>query len=203
MVKIKKFKTLEEGIKLLHDEAKSQPITLGKVLKLLSGKGRPLIVLLLCLPFCQPLVIPGTPIPFGLAIAFIGIRMAFGKKVWLPKKILAKKISNKNLKKITSTTLKVVKKMDKWIHPRIFCICHSPVMEVMNGILLAILGIILALPLPIPLSNIIAAWSIFFVALGILKDDGLFVLFGYFISLITISVIIGILYSIRHYYLHT
>ncbi len=187
MVKLNKFRTLEEGILLLRQEAKGKPLSIAEILRILSGKGRSLILILLSIPFCQPIQIPGLSIPFGLAIAFIGLRIVFGKRIWLPKKLLAKKISSPIFKKITDKTLALVRKIKPWVHPRLIGVCHSPFMEKGNGLIIFILGVFLALPLPIPLSNLTAAWSIFLVALGVLEDDGIFVLIGYLLSLLTVT----------------
>ena len=73
-------------------------------------------------------------------------------------------------------------------------------MHIINCLAICILGIFLALPLPIPLSNLTAAWSIFLIALGILEDDGVFVLIGYLISFLTIIVFIIMTTSIRNYF---
>lgn len=186
MRKTKQFQSLEQGILLLQKEAGNESISIEKIMQILSGRGRPLIAVLLCLPFCQPLQIPGLSTPFGLAIAFIGLRIALGKHVWLPKKILIKKINSKTFKKITEKTLVFVRKIKSWIHPRLDWLCHSSFMKVMNGLIISGLGALLALPLPIPFSNIAAAWSILFIAIGVLEDDGLFVLIGYLTSLITL-----------------
>lgn len=185
MPKINKFRTLEEEILFLRQEAKAKSLPVSRILRILSGKGRPLIILLLCLPFCQPIQIPGFSVPFGLAIAFIGIRMAFGKKIWLPQKFLEKDISGETVRKIADKAIALVTKVKPWIHPRLVWFCHSPIMEKANGLIIFLLGILLALPLPIPLSNLVAAWSIFFIALGVLEDDGLFVIIGYVMSLLT------------------
>lgn len=170
---------------LLQEEAKTSPVTIRKILRILSGKGRPLILILLCLPFCQPIQIPGFSTPFGLAIAFIGLRIAMGKNAWLPQSLLSKQIKAHTLEIITKKTLLVLKKIKPWIHPRMYWLCHSPFMEVFNGFVIFVLGIFLALPLPIPLSNLTAAWSIFLISLGMLEDDGLFVMLGYFIFAVT------------------
>ena len=187
MAKINKFRTLEEGILLLRQEAKGEPLSIAEILRILSGKGRSLILILLSIPFCQPIQIPGLSTPFGLAIAFIGLRIVFGKRIWLPKKLLAKKIPYPTFEKITDKTLALAKKIKPWIHPRLIWMCHSPFMKKGNGLIVLILGIFLALPLPIPLSNLTAAWSIFLVALGVLEDDGVFVLIGYLLSLLTVT----------------
>ena len=177
--------TLEEMILTLQKMAAHDSISIGDVLRVLSGKGRFLILILLSLPFCQPIQIPGLSTFFGLGIAFMGLRMAFGKRVWIPKGILAKEIAPGFLQKMTTKALGLTRRMKRWIHPRYDWICHYPLMRLVNGLIISVLGIFLALPLPIPLSNLLAAWSICLIALGLLEDDGVFVLIGYGISLLT------------------
>ncbi len=185
MVNIKNFRTLEEGILLLRQEAKGKLLSIAEILRILSGKGRFLILIVLSIPFCQPFQIPGLSTPFGFLISFIGLRIVFGKGILLPKKLLAKTIPAPALEKITDKILALVRKIKPWIHPRLIWMCHSPFMKKINGLIIFILGIFLALPLPIPLSNLAAAWAIFLVALGVLEDDGVFVIIGYLISLLT------------------
>lgn len=187
MVKIKKFRTLEEGIMLLQQEAKGEPLSIKEILRILPGKGRSLILILLSIPFCQPIQIPGLSTPFGFAIAFIGLRIVLGKGIWIPKRLLAKKVPAPTFKKITDKTLTLLRKIKSWTHPRLIWICHFSSMEKVNGLIIFILGIFLAFPLPIPLSNLIAAWSIFLIALGMLEDDGVFVLIGYIVALLTVA----------------
>jgi hypothetical protein len=197
MTKIKKIRTLEENLLLLR-QANGTSLTLSEILHVLSGKGRLLILLLLSLPFCQPIQIPGLSTPFGLGIAFMGLRMVFGKHIWLPKNLLSKNISKDTLSKIVDKTLVLLNKIKPWIHPRLYWLCHSSFMESVHGLTICVIGIFLALPLPIPLSNLTAAWSIFLLSLGILEDDGLFILIGYVASLITIALFMTIILTIKH-----
>lgn len=171
-----------------------------EILKILSGKGRTLILILLCLPFCQPIQIPGFSTPFGLAIAFIGLRMSFGKKMWLPKTLLEKTIPSETLTLITEKALLTIGRMKPWVHPRFHWLCHSWLMEKLNGITISLLGILLALPLPIPLSNLTSAWSILLISFGILEDDGVFVLIGYVVALLTVLFFFVIALNIKNYF---
>lgn len=196
---MKNNKTLEHGILELLQKANEGPLSIGDILKTLSGNGRLLILILLSLPFCQPLQIPGFSTPFGLAIAFVGLRMAFWKKIWLPQRILSVQIPYATLKQITDKTLNLDKKFKSWIYPRWFWITHYPFKRIVNGIIICVLGIFLALPLPIPLSNLTAGWAILFISLGLLYDDGVLVLCGYFISLLTIGFFIWIILEIIHF----
>lgn len=198
MKKIKSHSTVEEDILSLQEKGKNDPISIGEILSTLSGRGQSLIILFLSLPFCQPLQIPGFSTPFGIAIAFIGLEMAFGKYAWLPKRILEKPITPHTLQKITDKILWLLKKIDRWIHPRLTWICSYSALQVINGLLIATMGILLALPLPVPFSNLIAAWSILFIGLGLLKDDGVFILIGYFLSLMAFAYFLGMILLIKH-----
>lgn len=191
--KIKPIFSLEEELLLLKEEGKDSPLAISKILKLLSGKGRALILVFLSLPFCQPIQIPGLSTPFGLAIAFLGLRLAFGKKVWLPKSLLEKKVPVETLQKTADMALGLVRKVRPWIHPRISWLCYS----FANGLIISALGIFLALPLPIPLSNLASAWSILLISLGILEDDGLFVLIGYVTSVMTFILFLFIVLTLK------
>jgi hypothetical protein len=185
MKKIENYKTLEERMLLLLYKAKSTPISIGEILTTLSGKGKSLLLILLCLPFCQPIQIPGVSTPFGLAIAFLGLRLAFGKQVWLPKSLKAQTIRPSTLEKLINKSLWLIKKSKRWLHPRLAWLYSYRLTQIINGMLVAILGILLALPLPIPFSNMTAAWSIVLLALGMLEEDGFFLLAGYVLSLAT------------------
>lgn len=197
MEKIKTNSTIEEDILLLQEKSKNSSISIGEILNILSKKGQSLIILILSLPFCQPLQIPGLSTPFGLAIAFIGLKMAFGKYAWLPKGILAKSITPHTLQKITEKILWLLKKIKSWIYPRLAWLCYNPSVHIINGLLISILGILLALPLPTPFSNLMAAWSILFIGLGLLKDDGVFILIGYFVSLFTFGYFVAMVLLIK------
>ena len=92
----------------------------------------------------------------------------------------------------------LLKKTKRLIHPRLNWMCRSPVMEVVNGLVVFILGLLLALPLPIPFSNLLAAWAIFLIALGIAEDDGLVVVFGYIVAVFTVIVFTAMALIVKH-----
>lgn len=73
-------------------------------------------------------------------------------------------------------------------------------MEKVNGLAICLLGILLALPLPIPLSNLTAAWSILLIAFGILEDDGLFVIIGYLVALLTVLFFFVIAINVKNFF---
>jgi len=193
-----KNRDFKEDLAVLIEKSQTQKtISIGEILEILSGSGCVLILIFLSLPFCQPLQIPGLSTPFGLAIAFIGFRLEFGQRVWLTKKILLKTISAATVQKISEKFLKLMKKMARLIHPRLKWMCKHRIMRICNRLLIVLLGIFLALPLPIPLTNLAAGWAILLVSIGLLEDDGIFILMGYFISLLIIAFFISLAFSIK------
>lgn len=193
-----KDRTLEEDLYILLERAREvKAVSIGEILEILSGKGPLLVLLFLSLPFCQPLQIPGFSTPFGIIIAIIGFRSALGKQMWLPKKLLFKNIPARVVKKIADKALYVMKKIKRWMHPRWSILCEGLVARIINGFILAFLGICLALPLPVPLTNLAAGWSIFLLSFGLLESDGLFVLLGYLTSFVTFLFFLLIAFSLR------
>jgi hypothetical protein len=193
----KDHRTIEEDLAILLENSQRSPsLSIKEILEIFSGKGSSLILIFLSLPFCQPIQIPGLSIPFGIVIAFIGLRIAFGKRIWLPKKLLFKTVPSKTIEKTVQTSVKVMKKIRRFIRPRLSWLCKYRTMHILNGLLIFLLGIFLALP--IPLTNLLVGWSIFLVSLGFLEDDGVFVLIGYVTSLFTLLCFILIIFSIKN-----
>ena len=173
------YKTVEESLEELEKITSNGYVTVEDCIRTLSGKGRALLLLCLSFPFCLPIQLPGLSIVFGLCIAFLGLRTAFGKHIWLPKKILKAKLRTTFLKKIIKKSSFLFQKARRWIHPRWPFFVHTSPMPLFHGLLLFLLGLLLALPLPIPFSNLIVAWPTLLLSLGLLEDDGLFVLVSY------------------------
>ncbi len=193
-----KNRDLKKDLVTLLEKSQRQPtISIKEILRVLSGKGRVLILMFLSWPFCQPLQIPGLSTPFGLIIAFVGVRIAFSKRIWLPKTVLLKTIPSATIQKVSQKGLKLLTKIARLIHPRFRWLYGLKIMHICNGLLIVLLGIFLALPLPIPLTNLSAGWAIFLLSIGLLENDGFFLIAGYLVTLLTIAFFISLAFSIK------
>lgn len=200
-MKHEQYRTLHEDLAILLEKTQSTAeLSLKEILEILSEKGSALALIFLSLPFCQPIQIPGFSTPFGIIVAAIGIQMAFGKPLWLPKRILQKNISATTIQKIVQKTILAINKINRLSHSRMIWICDHGAMQVTNGLLISFLGVFLALPLPIPLTNLVAGWAIFLVSIGLLNDDGVFVLIGYLASLAILIFFVVILFSLKNFF---
>ena len=168
--------------------------SLRSIMKILAGKGHATILIILSIPFCLPIQIPGFSTPFGIAIAFIGLRIAFGKRPWLPKWLLEKKFSQTNLLQLLKKTKKAVSKVQKAIKPRLSFLATTPSLHRLNGILVCLLALLLALPLPLPLTNLFSAFPILFMGFGLLEEDGVCILISYALSLLCFAFFTGLFF---------
>src|SRR5258706_12551891 len=112
------LKTVEETFAVILDHAKQGPVSVRTLLRLLSGRGKRLILIFLSLPFCLPIQIPGLSTPFGLAILLVSLRFGLGTKIWAPKALLNKKIPSASLKKGITKGSKLLKKLRLFSRPR-------------------------------------------------------------------------------------
>ncbi|MBA2367886.1 MAG: exopolysaccharide biosynthesis protein [Candidatus Protochlamydia sp.] len=183
MVKKRKNAFAESILALLHD-AQGKDIQVRTIVERLAKKGQAALLILFSLPFCQPIQIPGFSFPFGIALAFIGSRIAFGHRIWLPQRILDMKIPYHTFEKIARLAIKVTDKLLFFVSTRMVDLVKNPAGQVMHGLTIMVLALILALPLPIPLSNLLAAYPLLIFGLALLEDDGAAILVAYGLSLI-------------------
>jgi hypothetical protein len=166
-------------------DATGRDVTLGELEQKLQGRGFALFILIMSLPFCFPVAIPGLSIPFGVVIMLLGIRIACGRKPDLPGFILRKEIKHKTLQRIVNLGVKVCTRIEKIAKPRMHFLQRSRGMVNLIGIGLASGGLQLLLPLPplVPLSNTIPAVSVVLLTAGLIERDGAFVLAGYAVNI--------------------
>ncbi|NDC79940.1 MAG: exopolysaccharide biosynthesis protein [Verrucomicrobia bacterium] len=166
-------------VRRLEERLGHRGISIGELMHALEGKGHAAILAILAMPFCFPVQIPGLSTPFGIVLIFTGLRISFGQAPWLPGWLLVRKISPSTTEGLLEGLRKLAVPAEKILHPRLSILCRNIFLLRMHGLLVAFLAILLALPLPIPFSNLLAAIPILLVALALLEDDGFFMIAGY------------------------
>jgi len=158
-----------------------------ELVQITRGRGYDILLIVLALPFLTPIPLPGLSVPFGLTIAFAGLRMGFGKKMWYPEKLLEKKLPHSFFPNLLKFTITICKIIEFFARPR-FQFIHKAVMfQRLAGIMILFCGLFLSLPLPIPFSNTIPAITVVLLASSAMRKDGIIFLIGclfFFLSLI-------------------
>lgn len=184
--------SLAEQLNYLLIHAQEKGISVKDCLEILAGKGQAILLILLSLPFCQPIQIPGFSTPFGIVLSFIGLRIAFGNHAWFPKALLEKKIPYKIFKKAASIAIKITDKLRFLISTRWTWLVKNPLLRMVNGLVICLLAILMALPLPIPFTNLLAAYPILAFGLALLEDDGVMIAIGYALTIFCFSFFVAL-----------
>jgi hypothetical protein len=174
--------TLSDDLRQLLDHAGGRALALGEIVEVLRGRGMDVLVIILVLPFCQPIPLPGFSTPFGIALMIFGFRIALRQRPWLPRWVLRREIAHDTLVKLVKGALAVARRMEMIVHPRLRFFKRWPSFTVLNGLAIVSSAFLLTLPLPIPFSNTIPAWSILLLALGMMEEDGAVIVVGYFMA---------------------
>src|SRR5262245_49842915 len=178
---------LSDELGMILREFEVETVTLREVLGLMHGRGYVLLIMLLALPFCTPVPLPGLSTPFGLIIAIIGVRLALGAKPWLPARLLDTRLPPNVFAKVFAFTRKIILGFERLLRPRMLWVTASPRLQQAHAIPIAICALLLLLPLPVPFTNAVPAWGIMLIAGGLLERDGGFVVAGYITSLLAIA----------------
>ena len=162
----------------LAAQFEGQPVRLGALFEATKGRGYNLLLLLITLPFVTPIPLPGVSIPFGIVVALLGVRMSLGQKPWLPERLLQRELPAGFLGKVLSMAGRVVRLLEFFLRPRLSFVRNHEVFTRIAGLLITASGLFLILPLPLPFSNSLPAWTVIFLAAGALGRDGLFFIAG-------------------------
>jgi len=174
----KKTGRLSQEFHRLSLFCKDKQLTLKELIDEIGPGDQALVTLILCVPFLLFVPIPGLSTLLGLFICFGGCRIAIRKRPWLPRFLSKKHVSGDLLSKGFSKAEKIARKIEKFVRPRVKFFHQHPGLIFLNGILIAMGGIFLALPLP-PGTNFTPALMVVFFSIGILEEDGVFIVLGY------------------------
>jgi len=181
---------LSEELAGLRERSEQKALTFHETIEALGPRGYAVLVLILALPFAQPIPIPGLSTVFGLMIAHVAFSFVLGREPWVPKRFETRTIPSGFFNKVIRLAAWIIRLLEKRLHPRISVLADIVWVRRAHAGLMVISGLVLALPLPFPFTNSFPAWTIIFVAAGLLERDGLSILFGY------VTFVAGILYFV-------
>ena len=163
----------ERGLRsLLDGYTAGDPAEVLPLRTLLVGLGRRAYGMLLFLATLPAFI----PIPIGGAISgplvvLIGLQLLWGRRrPWLPRFIATRGPQRHSLARFERLVSPWLARLERLVRPRLRVLLHYRVSRVFTGLLLVLLGLLLALP--IPLTNYLFGVILLLFALAMLERDG-------------------------------
>ena len=179
---------LSQLLSQLLVEYTDRPLPLSILLEKVGNSGFGTIAGILIIPMLIPLPIPvaGFSTLFGSGIVLVGCQLALGyEKPYLPKRIARLELSSTASQKILKQIDRLLRPLERMSRHRLSKFSNSWWGCRISGACLAWDALLMSLPLPIPLTNLVPAYTILFLAIGLLEFDGLFILIGYGLTVAT------------------
>lgn len=180
-------RTPAEELHAINRGIKERGLTLGEMMHALRDRAYSLFVFLIALPFCTPIPMLGISIPFGIVIAYLGIRLALGMEPRIPGRFRDRPVSRRTLAPILRAAERLLRGMERFMRPRHEFLTRSWPARTAIGTIIAACGILLMLPLPVPTSNFFPAVTIVCLAAALTEDDGVVAIAGLFLFALTLA----------------
>jgi hypothetical protein len=171
---------------------------LSEILAATQGRGYDLLLVLICLPFLTPILLPGLSTPFGFVVFLIGARLALGRQPWLPRRLMERELPGGFITKLLSVATRVMRWLEVLLRPRLRFLHEQMLYRRVSGGLIMISGLLLLLPLPIPLSNLLPALTVVLLACGAMERDGVFFVVGCVMFAVTAAFFGGLAFGGAH-----
>jgi hypothetical protein len=145
-------------------------LDLGELAARLGSEGTGLLVILLSIPFLQPLPTGGLSVPAGLLIAAAGLQAARGAdQLRLPAFVARKSLDEATLRRLLGLAEKAVGFLERAARPRGPAWARSPRLL---GFTIAALGALLAVPFYLPFAAMVCALPLVLLGLALIEGDG-------------------------------
>jgi hypothetical protein len=188
-VERKKLSTMLEEI---GADTSRDRISVADLISAMDARAFGALLLIFAFPNALPAP-PGTSGILGLPLLYLAAQMMLARKPWLPKLIAARSMARTDFVGLVDRINPWLTWADRFMAPRLQFLV-SPQAQRVLGAFMLVLSIVLVLP--IPLGNMLPAFAICMIALGVLERDGLWILIGITIGLGALVIAWAVVYAL-------
>lgn len=177
-------------------EVRGHTVTLRELLDLVGEQGLLVFCAILASPFLLPVSLPFMSTAFGLPMLLIGVAVTLNRVPWLPERLLDHALPSTTLLQILGRCIRWAERLEHLFRPRLLGLTGTPAANAVNGGLLVVAVLLMMAPLPlVPFANTLPAIAVMLLCIGMAERDGVLLLAGYVVSLLS-ATYIGVLVAL-------
>lgn len=167
------LRRLSEELHELAERFREETVTLQEVMSTLGDRATGLTIVILALPFCAPISIPGLSIPFGAVIFALAMSLVLGVPAWLPARLLAVRLPPRFFRVVLEGASKFIGWIEHRLRPRWPWLIGRRWLRQVHALGVASGALLLLLPLGgVPFTNTLPALVVVVGMLGLMERDG-------------------------------
>lgn len=181
------LRKLSNELHALAERFRERSVTLSEVMETLGTRAAGLLIVILALPFCAPISIPGLSMPFGAAILLLAGCIVLDRPPWLPRRLLAMQLPPRFFGAVLEGASKFIGWIELRLHPRWLWLTGNVTLQRVHALAVCSGAFLLLLPLGgIPFTNTLPALVVVIGTLGMMERDGVAVVAAYAILGVTL-----------------
>lgn len=173
-------------------DERRERVSVSDLMRAMDARAVAALILLFALPNVVPTP-PGTSSILGLPLLYLTAQMMLGKLPWLPAIIADRSMTRSDFNSFVGRVTPLLARAERLLKPRLLFVTSATGERIIGGICLT-LAIVLALP--IPLGNMLPAFAISLMALGVLERDGLWVIIGVLVGFFSLVIVSGVVWAL-------
>lgn len=196
---------LSETIKLLLEEYADRSLAISVLLERTGEKGFGIISIILTLPLLLPVPIPlpGISALFAAGPTLMGFQIAMGwHKPRLPSPIARLELSPNLSRELLKNLTRILRPIERLSRSRLPFVRENWMLYRLGGLCLFWNGLLMSLPLPIPFTNMLPAYTILMLSISVLEADGFLMLVGFGMTIATTLFFSSISGAVLAFFLH-
>lgn len=180
--------TLSGKIEKMVDELPMPHVTLTEIVEKIGAEGLLVLSVVLSVVFLVPVSIPGVSTVFGVAILLVGVSRLRSRELRVPARIAARRLPSERLQVALRKSLGCFRKIEKISKPqRMRRLASTESALIFNNLCFILSAILLMMPFGfVPFSNTLPAVALICLALGMMQQDGLTILWGHLCNAFTL-----------------
>jgi hypothetical protein len=164
------------------DAHREKGATIGEMVHFFGDRGFGFLMMIFSLICIIPLPIPGIHMFLSIPLFYLSLQQFAGRhEVWFPDKVTKYTIPARALVDVGLKTVPWIEKIEGLSKPRLSYLAEGWWFRFFGGVAFYITAF---LSIPLPLTNLVPAVGLVFMAIGILMKDGLAIIIGSIIGVV-------------------